>query len=169
MTMRHYFCGTIWIKFNRFSWHWKLYADFCNLKISRILFIILNCSFFIFNFSVVSTSTPQNDAELQLYRVLQRASLLAYYDTLLEMGMMAKIFSIHLLNSIMALEILKWTFRWRRRSTIMWCGWRWISGNNGSGWNGIKTTTRSAISESPSRMGEQSVCIQTANVELRWF
>lgn len=37
-------------------------------------------------FSVVSTSTPQNDAELQLYRVLQRASLLAYYDTLLEMG-----------------------------------------------------------------------------------
>lgn len=37
-------------------------------------------------FSVVSTSTPQNEAELQLYRVLQRASLLAYYDTLLEMG-----------------------------------------------------------------------------------
>lgn len=37
-------------------------------------------------FLVVSTSTPQNEAELQLYRVLQRASLLAYYDTLLEMG-----------------------------------------------------------------------------------
>lgn len=35
---------------------------------------------------MVSTSTPQNEAELQLYRVLQRASLLAYYDTLLEMG-----------------------------------------------------------------------------------
>lgn len=36
--------------------------------------------------SVVSTSTPTNEAELQLYRVLQKASLLAYYDTLLEMG-----------------------------------------------------------------------------------
>lgn len=35
---------------------------------------------------VVVTSTPTNEAELQLYRVLQRASLLAYYDTLLEMG-----------------------------------------------------------------------------------
>lgn len=35
---------------------------------------------------MVSTSAPQNEAELQLYRVLQRASLLAYYDTLLEMG-----------------------------------------------------------------------------------
>ncbi|KAJ8673994.1 hypothetical protein QAD02_005256 [Eretmocerus hayati] len=29
---------------------------------------------------------PQNEAELQLYRVMQRASLLSYYDTLLEMG-----------------------------------------------------------------------------------
>ncbi|XP_011496536.1 PREDICTED: NGFI-A-binding protein homolog [Ceratosolen solmsi marchali] len=29
---------------------------------------------------------PQNEAELQLYRVMQRASLLTYYDTLLEMG-----------------------------------------------------------------------------------
>lgn len=35
---------------------------------------------------VVLTSIPSNDAELQLYRVMQRASLLAYYDTLLEMG-----------------------------------------------------------------------------------
>jgi len=32
------------------------------------------------------TSAPANEAELQLYRVMQRASLLAYYDTLLEMG-----------------------------------------------------------------------------------
>lgn len=32
------------------------------------------------------TSAPGNEAELQLYRVMQRASLLAYYDTLLEMG-----------------------------------------------------------------------------------
>ncbi|XP_041762165.1 NGFI-A-binding protein homolog isoform X1 [Anopheles merus] len=35
---------------------------------------------------MVVTSTPSNEAELQLYRVLQRASLLNYYDTLLEMG-----------------------------------------------------------------------------------
>ncbi|XP_011298630.1 NGFI-A-binding protein homolog isoform X2 [Fopius arisanus] len=35
---------------------------------------------------VVQTSVPQNEAELQLYRVMQRASLLGYYDTLLEMG-----------------------------------------------------------------------------------
>uniref|UniRef100_T1HC63 NCD1 domain-containing protein n=1 Tax=Rhodnius prolixus TaxID=13249 RepID=T1HC63_RHOPR len=35
---------------------------------------------------VVWTSSPTNEAELQLYRVMQRASLLAYYDTLLEMG-----------------------------------------------------------------------------------
>jgi len=32
------------------------------------------------------TTSPSNEAELQLYRVMQRASLLAYYDTLLEMG-----------------------------------------------------------------------------------
>lgn len=35
---------------------------------------------------VIVTSTPSNEAELQLYRVLQKASLLNYYDTLLEMG-----------------------------------------------------------------------------------
>jgi NAB conserved region 1 (NCD1) len=40
----------------------------------------------LFSFAVVNTSNPTNEAELQLYRVLQRASLLAYYDTLLEMG-----------------------------------------------------------------------------------
>lgn len=36
--------------------------------------------------AVIMTSSPSNEAELQLYRVMQRASLLAYYDTLLEMG-----------------------------------------------------------------------------------
>ncbi|KAJ6625695.1 NGFI-A-binding protein like [Pseudolycoriella hygida] len=35
---------------------------------------------------VVTTTTPSNEAELQLYRVLQRASLLEYYETFLEMG-----------------------------------------------------------------------------------
>ncbi|XP_055373550.1 NGFI-A-binding protein homolog [Condylostylus longicornis] len=38
------------------------------------------------NGTVTATSVPSNEAELQLYRVLQRASLLSYYDTLLEMG-----------------------------------------------------------------------------------
>uniref|UniRef100_A0A1B6DSF2 NAB co-repressor domain-containing protein n=1 Tax=Clastoptera arizonana TaxID=38151 RepID=A0A1B6DSF2_9HEMI len=38
------------------------------------------------NGTLVLTSAPNNEAELQLYRVMQRASLLAYYDTLLEMG-----------------------------------------------------------------------------------
>ncbi|XP_061725102.1 NGFI-A-binding protein homolog [Cydia pomonella] len=38
------------------------------------------------NGTMVVTSRPSNEAELQLYRVMQRASLLAYYDTLLEMG-----------------------------------------------------------------------------------
>lgn len=45
-------------------------------------------------FSVVSTTLPSNEAELQLYRVLQRASLLAYYDTLLEMGMTANVITV---------------------------------------------------------------------------
>nr|XP_023024613.1 NGFI-A-binding protein homolog isoform X2 [Leptinotarsa decemlineata] len=35
---------------------------------------------------VFPTSYPSNQAELQLYRVMQNASLLLYYDTLLEMG-----------------------------------------------------------------------------------
>jgi hypothetical protein len=39
-----------------------------------------------FYVAVIMTSSPSNEAELQLYRVMQRASLLAYYDTLLEMG-----------------------------------------------------------------------------------
>nr|XP_018900089.1 PREDICTED: NGFI-A-binding protein homolog [Bemisia tabaci] len=35
---------------------------------------------------VTLTSVPRNQAEIELYRVMQRASLLSYYDTLLEMG-----------------------------------------------------------------------------------
>lgn len=59
------------------------------LLITIIFLLLLNIfkkNAFLDIFTVVSTSTPQNEAELQLYRVLQRASLLAYYDTLLEMG-----------------------------------------------------------------------------------
>ncbi|CAH0765721.1 unnamed protein product [Bemisia tabaci] len=38
------------------------------------------------NGTVTLTSVPRNQAEIELYRVMQRASLLSYYDTLLEMG-----------------------------------------------------------------------------------
>ncbi|RZF41149.1 hypothetical protein LSTR_LSTR010801 [Laodelphax striatellus] len=38
------------------------------------------------NGTLIYTHRPRDEAELQLYRVMQRASLLAYYDTLLEMG-----------------------------------------------------------------------------------
>ncbi|CAH0561987.1 unnamed protein product [Brassicogethes aeneus] len=38
------------------------------------------------NNTIFPTSYPTNLAELQLYRVMQNASLLLYYDTLLEMG-----------------------------------------------------------------------------------
>lgn len=50
------------------------------------LYILISSMNFYMNHSVVQTSVPQNEAELQLYRVMQRASLLSYYDTLLEMG-----------------------------------------------------------------------------------
>lgn len=61
---------------------WLGSLPFLNLRILEsdwllLLFILI---------AVVNTSNPSNEAELQLYRVLQRASLLAYYDTLLEMG-----------------------------------------------------------------------------------
>lgn len=37
-------------------------------------------------FSVALTSQPNNESELQLYRVLQRANLLTYYDTFISQG-----------------------------------------------------------------------------------
>ncbi|XP_060537237.1 NGFI-A-binding protein homolog isoform X2 [Cylas formicarius] len=39
-----------------------------------------------YNNTLFPTSFPSNQAELQLFRVMQNASLLLYYDTLLEMG-----------------------------------------------------------------------------------
>ena len=36
--------------------------------------------------SVAVTSHPTNESELQLYRVLQRAKLLSYYDTFIAQG-----------------------------------------------------------------------------------
>ena len=35
---------------------------------------------------VAVTSQPRNESELQLYRVLQRANLLSYYDTFIAQG-----------------------------------------------------------------------------------
>lgn len=49
-------------------------------------YVILFMSNSLYISIVVRTSQPSNEAESQLYRVLQRASLLDYYDTLLEMG-----------------------------------------------------------------------------------
>ena len=42
--------------------------------------------FFSFFFSVAVTSHPSNESELQIYRVLQRANLLSYYDTFIAQG-----------------------------------------------------------------------------------
>lgn len=42
--------------------------------------------FFSFFFIVAMTSQPTNESELQLYRVLQRANLLSYYDTFICQG-----------------------------------------------------------------------------------
>lgn len=70
----------------------SLFSPFCYQCVSRKAAITNaqiikrtynGCSVFV---AVVVTSAPGNEAELQLYRVMQRASLLAYYDTLLEMG-----------------------------------------------------------------------------------
>ena len=36
--------------------------------------------------AVAVTSQPSNESELQLYRVLQRANLLSYYDTFIAQG-----------------------------------------------------------------------------------
>lgn len=42
--------------------------------------------FTFFHFIVAMTSQPTNESELQLYRVLQRANLLSYYDTFICQG-----------------------------------------------------------------------------------
>ena len=39
-----------------------------------------------YSLSVAVTSQPRNESELQLYRVLQRANLLSYYDTFIAQG-----------------------------------------------------------------------------------
>lgn len=71
----------------------------------RLLCIFLsNNVFLFFYFAVVVTTAPNNEAELQLYRVLQRASLLAYYDTLLEMGK-------HINNLLSHIEIIENTIK----------------------------------------------------------
>lgn len=41
---------------------------------------------FPFSISVALTGVPSNDCELQLFRVLQRANLLNYFDVMIELG-----------------------------------------------------------------------------------
>uniref|UniRef100_A0A336MJS0 CSON002733 protein n=1 Tax=Culicoides sonorensis TaxID=179676 RepID=A0A336MJS0_CULSO len=76
-----------------FWWELKLeYLMLCKEKnwifwmFDMIDLVELHAKFMMYKKHMVVTSTPSNEAELQLYRVLQKASLLAYYDTLLEMG-----------------------------------------------------------------------------------
>ena len=47
-------------------------------------------NFYILLFSDVMTSLPTNESELQLYRVLQRANLLKYYDSFISHGNYSK-------------------------------------------------------------------------------
>ena len=61
----------------------QTHSDGCLINtVPRVLRDLIVCFFF----SVFPTFCPKNLAELQLYRVMQNASLLVYYDTLLEMG-----------------------------------------------------------------------------------
>lgn len=60
--------------------------------------------------TVIATSSPSNEAELQLYRVMQRASLLAYYDTLLEMGKTEIVTTISCINHINKIQLKKNSF-----------------------------------------------------------
>ena len=48
---------------------------------------MLTTTFFLLTVAV--TSHPSNESELQIYRVLQRANLLAYYDTFIAQGKQA--------------------------------------------------------------------------------
>lgn len=50
------------------------------------LFTNRKCFFPFIASTVAMTSHPSNESELQLYRVLQRANLLAYYDTFICQG-----------------------------------------------------------------------------------
>lgn len=56
------------------------------LKKSFLRDFTITQQMYCFSIQVVTTSIPPNEALLQLYRVLQKASLLAYYDILVEMG-----------------------------------------------------------------------------------
>ena len=51
-------------------------------------------SLFLFVILVAMTAQPTNEAELQLYRVLQRANLLTYYDTFISCGKVTHIYTV---------------------------------------------------------------------------
>ncbi len=53
---------------------------------STVTVTLFEDAFFSFVFAVAVTSQPSNESELQLYRVLQRANLLAYFDVFIAQG-----------------------------------------------------------------------------------
>ena len=68
-----------------------LYLKYCKFFIINMFSIItvffgVFVMFIIFCFSVTITAQPTNESELQLYRVLQRANLLTYYDVFIAQG-----------------------------------------------------------------------------------
>ena len=79
---------------------WSLHEILVNSSVNKFLLPMdkdismtnfFYCSFsnddhVFFNYTVAMTSHPSNESELQLYRVLQRANLLAYYDTFICQG-----------------------------------------------------------------------------------
>ena len=53
----------------------------------KLTFLLFFCThIFFFFFAVTVTNHPSNESELQIYRVLQRANLLSYYDTFIAQG-----------------------------------------------------------------------------------
>ena len=61
----------------------NFYSGFC-VVLNRSSLQLLTFVFFVL--SVAVTSHPSNESELQIYRVLQRANLLSYYDTFIAQG-----------------------------------------------------------------------------------
>lgn len=141
--------GVVWIR--KFTVHRKHQND---LEADWFLFASL--------FAVVNTSNPTNEAELQLYRVLQRASLLAYYDTLLEMGK----WDINI--RIKRKSHQTFDFRWWWCATALRC-WRGrVSRNHGLSWNGFEAFARSKASESAPRMDDESFALPISCASKQW-
>ena len=64
---------------------WKTKLRILHSKICHPIVLFFSTFFFPF-FAVAVTNHPSNESELQIYRVLQRANLLSYYDTFIAQG-----------------------------------------------------------------------------------